>query len=89
MVLVLIDVINRLDFEGGEKLVEFALPMARRIVALKKRAKASGIPTIYVNDNFGRWKSISRLSLIDAYPMIPRDAAWWSCCDPRLTITLC
>ena len=57
VVLVLIDVINRLDFEGGEKLVQFALPMARRIVALKKRAKAWGIPTIYVNDNFGRWKS--------------------------------
>jgi nicotinamidase-related amidase len=57
VVLVLIDVINRLDFEGGEKLVEFALPMARRIVALKKRAKARGIPAIYVNDNFGRWKS--------------------------------
>jgi nicotinamidase-related amidase len=53
--LVLIDVINRLDFEGGEKLVEFALPMARRIAALKKRAKARGIPSIYVNDNFGRW----------------------------------
>jgi len=31
--------------------------MARRIVALKKRAKARGIPALYVNDNFGRWKS--------------------------------
>lgn len=49
VVLVLIDVNNRLDVEGGEKLVQFALPVARRIVALKKRAKARGIPTIYVN----------------------------------------
>ena len=57
VVLVLIDVINRFDFKGGEKLVRFAIPMARRIVALKRGAKAKGIPAIYVNDNFGRWKS--------------------------------
>jgi nicotinamidase-related amidase len=31
--------------------------MARRIAALKARASAIGIPTIYVNDNFGRWRS--------------------------------
>ncbi len=31
--------------------------MARRIAALKRRAKAAGIPAIYVNDNFGRWQS--------------------------------
>jgi nicotinamidase-related amidase len=31
--------------------------MARRIAALKKRAKQAGIPVIYVNDNFGRWQS--------------------------------
>src|SRR5207248_3332921 len=24
---------------------------------LKRRAKAAGIPAIYVNDNFGRWRS--------------------------------
>ncbi len=24
---------------------------------LKRRAKAAGIPVIYANDNFGRWKS--------------------------------
>lgn len=57
VVLVLIDVINRLDFEGAEALVRFALPMGHRILALKKRAKARGISVIYVNDNFGRWKS--------------------------------
>ena len=31
--------------------------MAERIAALKRRAKAAGIPAIYVNDNFGRWQS--------------------------------
>ena len=31
--------------------------MAKRIAALKKRAARARIPTIYVNDNFGRWRS--------------------------------
>jgi nicotinamidase-related amidase len=55
--LLLIDVINDLEFEGAEALVQQAVPMARRIAELKKRAREAGIPTIYVNDNFGRWKS--------------------------------
>jgi nicotinamidase-related amidase len=55
--LLLIDVINDLDFDGGEKLLEHAIPMAERIAALKGRAREHGIPAIYVNDNFGRWRS--------------------------------
>jgi nicotinamidase-related amidase len=55
--LLLIDVINDLEFEGSEVLVPQVLPMARRIAELKRRAKEAGIPVIYVNDNFGRWKS--------------------------------
>jgi len=57
VVLLLIDVINDLEFDGAEALLEHALPMAHRIAALKRRARRAGIPTIYVNDNFGRWKS--------------------------------
>ena len=55
--LVLIDVINDLEFEGSEALMRFVLPMAHKIAALKKRAKEARIPVIYVNDNFGRWQS--------------------------------
>lgn len=55
--LLLIDVINDLEFEGGEALVRPGLKAAKNIAALKRRAKASGIPVIYVNDNFGRWRS--------------------------------
>ncbi len=55
--LLLIDVINDLEFEGSEALVRQAVPMARRVAELKRRAKEAGIPVIYVNDNFGRWKS--------------------------------
>lgn len=56
-VLLLIDVINDFDFEEGEQLLELALPVGKNIAELKKRAKAAGIPSIYVNDNFGRWQS--------------------------------
>lgn len=31
--------------------------MATKLAALKRRAKQAGIPSIYVNDNFGRWQS--------------------------------
>src|SRR3712207_4999147 len=55
--LLLIDVINDLEFESGEDLLRHALPMADRLAGLKKRAKAAGIPVVYVNDNFGKWQS--------------------------------
>ena len=55
--LLLIDVINDLEFGEGEKLLAHALPMAASLAALKRRAKAAGIPAIYANDNFGRWRS--------------------------------
>jgi nicotinamidase-related amidase len=55
--LVLIDVINDLEFEGGEELFRAALPAARNIARLKVRAHEAGVPVIYVNDNFGRWRS--------------------------------
>jgi nicotinamidase-related amidase len=55
--LVIIDVINDLEFEHGPQLLEQALPMAERIAALKLRAREAGVPVIYVNDNFGRWQS--------------------------------
>jgi len=55
--LLLIDVINDLEFPGGDALLDYALPMAERIAALKRRAKQAGVPTIYVNDNFGKWQS--------------------------------
>jgi nicotinamidase-related amidase len=55
--LLLIDVINDLEFPEGEEMLRFAIPMARSILALKKRAEKLGIPAIYVNDNFGRWQS--------------------------------
>jgi nicotinamidase-related amidase len=57
LALVLIDVINDLEFERGEALLAHALPMAQRIAELKQRLKIAGVPAIYVNDNFGKWQS--------------------------------
>ena len=62
--LLLIDVINDMAFEGAEPLVRQAVPMAHRIAALKKRARAAKIPAVYINDNFGRWQSDFR-KLVD------------------------
>src|SRR3982074_2556865 len=55
--LLLIDVINDLDFPEANQLLRFARPMARKLLRLKRRAKKAGVPVIYVNDNFGRWQS--------------------------------
>lgn len=55
--LLLIDTINDLEFEGGEELLRTALPAAKRIADLKQRAKEAHVPIVYVNDNFGKWRS--------------------------------
>ena len=57
LALLLLDVINDLEFEGGELLAPHALRAAQKIKELKRRAKLAGIPAIYVNDNFGKWRS--------------------------------
>lgn len=55
--LLLIDVINDLAFEGSAALIAQAESMANRLANLKSRASAAGVPTIYINDNFGQWRS--------------------------------
>src|SRR5438874_10402454 len=55
--LLLIDVINDFDFPEANQLLKYARPMARVLSRLKRRAQKAGVPVIYVNDNFGRWKS--------------------------------
>src|SRR5436305_1878322 len=55
--LVMIDVINDLEFPDADLILDAALRMARQLAALKRRIKEAGIPCIYVNDNFGRWQS--------------------------------
>jgi nicotinamidase-related amidase len=55
--LIIVDVINDLDFPEAKQLARFIPDLAGKIARLKKRAKAAKVPVIYVNDNFGRWRS--------------------------------
>ena len=55
--LLLIDVVNDLAFDGSDVLVVQAESMAAPLARLKRRATVAGVPTIYINDNFGQWRS--------------------------------
>jgi|SRR5688572_2937640 len=61
--LLLIDWINDLEFEAGGKLLPQALAAAEATAALRKRAKQAGVPIVYCNDNFGKWRSDFRATL--------------------------
>lgn len=63
-VLILIDVINDLEFEDAERLLPHARRMAVALQRLKERAARAGIPCVYVNDNFGRWRSDFRSQVL-------------------------
>lgn len=55
--LLLVDVINPLDFPEAPQLMRYLPAMSARLRRFKERAKKAGVPAIYVNDNFGRWRS--------------------------------
>ena len=55
--LLLVDVVNHFEFPDGEAILKNALQIAPRLARLKKRARDSNIPVVYVNDNFGQWRS--------------------------------
>ena len=67
--LLLVDVVNHFEFPDGDKILKNALPLASRLAKLKARARRAGIPSIYVNDNFGEWHSdAARLLFIVCSP---------------------
>ena len=55
--LLVVDFINRFDFDGAERLAPRAIGAAERTAALRKRAHGDDVPCIYANDNFGHWRS--------------------------------
>ena len=61
--LLVIDMINAFDFDGAEKVFARALEAAKAIATLKARARQAAVPVIYVNDNFGKWRSDFRTLL--------------------------
>ena len=55
--LLLIDLINDWRMKDGEILLRNTFQILPRIVALKRRAIKAKVSVIYVNDNFGQWRS--------------------------------
>jgi len=55
--LLIVDMINPFDFDGGARLAVRTGRVVRRISRLKERIKAGGGICLYVNDNFGMWQS--------------------------------
>ena len=49
---------DALDARGlTERLLRYAPQAADQLAGLKRRARAAGVPVVYANDNFGRWRS--------------------------------
>jgi len=55
--LLIIDMINDLAFEGGEQVRAKAEAAAEVVLALREDADRLGAPVVYVNDNYGQWRS--------------------------------
>jgi nicotinamidase-related amidase len=55
--LLIVDVINRFDFEHGDELKANAERIVQPILGLRAAMDAADAPVIYVNDNFGEWHS--------------------------------
>ena len=53
----LIDVLTTFKFPDGDAILEGALGIRDPLVRFKARAREARIPVVYVNDNFGDWRS--------------------------------
>lgn len=54
--LLIIDMMNLFDFDGGSQLQAAALDALPAIIRLRRRFDRAGAPVIYVNDNFAHWQ---------------------------------
>lgn len=61
---VVIDMLNDYDHEDGERLRDSAAEVVPVISRLIDRARSSGTPVIWVNDNHGHW-SADRIELVE------------------------
>jgi len=55
--LLIIDMISRWDFADGPALLEAAGAIAPAIARLRERCRAAGVPVIFANDPFDRWRA--------------------------------
>jgi nicotinamidase-related amidase len=56
-VLLLVDFVNPLDFEGAQALRGPALQAAQATARLRARLDEQGVRCVYVNDNYGQWST--------------------------------
>ncbi|MEU9136438.1 isochorismatase family cysteine hydrolase [Streptomyces sp. NPDC048404] len=55
--LVVIDMINTYEHQDADLLIPSVKAVLPQVVALIRSARRHGVPVIYVNDNFGEWRS--------------------------------
>ena len=55
--LLMIDVLTTFNFPDGDAILRGAMKIRNALAKLKARARSAGIPVLYVNDNFGDWRS--------------------------------
>ncbi|MGW7139301.1 cysteine hydrolase family protein [Streptomyces xanthophaeus] len=55
--LIVIDMLNTYEHEDAEVLVRSVREALPGVGALLRRARGASAPVVYVNDNFGRWRS--------------------------------
>lgn len=79
--LLIIDMLNDMDFAEGEDLLEQMEAITPVIANLRDAAEQSGVPVIFVNDNFGQWHS-ERSRILD-YVAGTRGAAIARALEPR------
>lgn len=56
-VVLVIDVLSDYRFPDGDALWHRFTPCIAPLARLLQRARAQGVPVVYANDNFGRWRS--------------------------------
>jgi len=56
-IVLFIDLLNHFEFPDGPDLLRNALMVADNLSRLKKRMRRANVPVVYVNDNFGQWRS--------------------------------
>jgi nicotinamidase-related amidase len=62
--LLIVDMINDMDFAGNEAMRRKAAAVAEVILGLRSAADRLKVPVVYVNDNFGQWHS-ERSRIVD------------------------
>ncbi|MGW2841078.1 isochorismatase family cysteine hydrolase [Streptomyces sp. NPDC001493] len=55
--LIVIDMINTYDHPDADLLIPSVREAVPYVVHLLERARAAGVPVVFVNDNFGQWRS--------------------------------